>query len=280
MGTAMSTTPGAFNVRTPYRITPAGRQYLTGRPTDLLTRELQALVLLTRPTPLNALACLIPGVDAATVRGMVARLHALRLIEPVPEAAPSSTAGLFDNRSSAPPDHSPGELKAVEGDTHRPELDRPGLQVTIARRSPRRLPPTSGEHHALLVIEDGTFVARAYHKFLSLLGYRMMYAATQAEIVSAIEQHGRPDLVLLDLNLTNGDGFEVLHQLSEHQRLAAVPVVVASGYTTRRSILCALSGGASGYLTKPLFINGLVDTLRAVLGLPTVDRQADAEPAA
>jgi PAS domain S-box-containing protein len=76
----------------------------------------------------------------------------------------------------------------------------------------------------------------------------------------------RPDLVLLDLQLPDLDGLEVLARLRAHDALQGVPVIVLSASAMPDDIAQALGRGATDYWTKPLdfqgFLSGIARLLR------------------
>lgn len=61
----------------------------------------------------------------------------------------------------------------------------------------------------------------------------------------------RPDIVLLDLNLPEMSGFEVLAAIKQHEHLQDIPVIVLTGSTEEKHIQQAYELKASCYLTKP-----------------------------
>jgi hypothetical protein len=74
----------------------------------------------------------------------------------------------------------------------------------------------------------------------------------------------KPELVLLDMQLPDIDGLEVLKRLRAHPETAAIPVIALSANAMPEDINRALAAGCSDYWTKPLdfraFMAGL-DTL-------------------
>jgi len=60
------------------------------------------------------------------------------------------------------------------------------------------------------------------------------------------------DLVLLDLNMPEMDGFEVLNHMQEDERLSNIPVVVMSANESNEIIANCLKLGAVNYLVKPV----------------------------
>ncbi|CAA7613509.1 response regulator [Magnetospirillum sp. UT-4] len=61
-----------------------------------------------------------------------------------------------------------------------------------------------------------------------------------------------PDLILLDLNMPQMNGREVLAAMKAHPELASIPVVVLTTSDVERDVVSSYSLGASGYITKPV----------------------------
>jgi CheY-like chemotaxis protein len=90
-------------------------------------------------------------------------------------------------------------------------------------------------------------------------------AGPALERVKAFLAQHLPDLILLDLNLPDMHGSEVLEQLRANPLLQETPVVVISADATPGQIQRLMAGGARAYLTKPLDIRQFLETLDAVL---------------
>ncbi|HEX6422198.1 MAG TPA: hybrid sensor histidine kinase/response regulator [Acidimicrobiales bacterium] len=80
----------------------------------------------------------------------------------------------------------------------------------------------------------------------------------------ALARELRPELVLLDLNLPDLDGDEVLRRLKADPATAAIPVVVISADATSRRRDTARRAGAADYLTKPIDVAALLELLDRV----------------
>ena len=82
--------------------------------------------------------------------------------------------------------------------------------------------------------------------------------------LTAIRRHP-PDLILLDMNLPDVDGLELLHELQRDPDCAAIPVVVVSADATPARIEETLAAGARRYMTKPLNLGSFLGMLDELL---------------
>jgi two-component system, chemotaxis family, response regulator Rcp1 len=73
-----------------------------------------------------------------------------------------------------------------------------------------------------------------------------------------------PDLVLLDLNLPNKGGFEVLAEMKADPNLRSIPVVVISGSDQDGDVARAYNLQAAAYLIKPLNVDDYFSAIRAI----------------
>ena len=85
-----------------------------------------------------------------------------------------------------------------------------------------------------------------------------------------------PQLVLLDIQLPDFDGFEVLRRLRLLPGMAAVPVLAVSANALPTDLQQARSAGFDGYLTKPLDFADLLAMVDLQLAAPTDLREAQA----
>ena len=74
------------------------------------------------------------------------------------------------------------------------------------------------------------------------------------------------DMVLLDYEMPNENGAEVLAKIRENANTANLPVVFLTGVTEKKKILEVLAMKPQGYLTKPIDMEKLSSTIKGVLG--------------
>ncbi len=117
----------------------------------------------------------------------------------------------------------------------------------------------------ILIVDDDRSIRRTLEKFLGSEGYDV---ATAQDAPGAIEASAVPgtDLVLLDLGLPGGSGFDVLTALNARGDAADKPtVVVVTARDDMQSTVKAIQLGAYEYLVKPVDIDRLRDVVKTAL---------------
>jgi two-component system, OmpR family, response regulator len=117
-------------------------------------------------------------------------------------------------------------------------------------------------HGPLLLIEDDESLRLIITRHLRSHGYQVVEASSAEEAVRRLEDGLRPALLLLDLNLPGGTGWDVLRSPS----LAAAggpPVVITSATTVSPRRLAEFQ--VAGYLPKPFPLETLVATIERTI---------------
>lgn len=146
-------------------------------------------------------------------------------------------------------------------------LQQQGFFVRIAKRPAGRPQLPNDRKPLAIVVEDEPHLAKFLKHFLGLEGFEVRLAGTRDEIVQAVRQPPRPDLVLLDIMLPDADGFDVLMKMREHQALREVPIIMLTAKTTREAVIKGLAAGADGYITKPFQTDVLVKAIKTMFGM-------------
>lgn len=103
----------------------------------------------------------------------------------------------------------------------------------------------------ILVVEDNENNRYLTTFLLEREGFRVVHARCGREALE-VSLRELPQLILMDIQLPEMDGYEVTARLREHPALASVPVVGVSSYATASDRAKALASGFAGYIEKPI----------------------------
>jgi two-component system KDP operon response regulator KdpE len=115
--------------------------------------------------------------------------------------------------------------------------------------------------HQVLVVEDEPGIRHVLRVLLEADHYRVIEAETAKRAEIEARSH-KPDLLIVDLGLPDGDGLEVIRAL---RGWSPVPVIVLSARTLESQKIAALDAGADDYVSKPFSAGELLARVRAGL---------------
>jgi DNA-binding response OmpR family regulator len=128
----------------------------------------------------------------------------------------------------------------------------------------------------ILFVEDEASISDPFSRALSREGFEPIVARTAKEAL-ALAERIEPDLVLLDLNLPDGDGRDVARELRRHSDM---PIVMLTARGTETDKIVGLELGADDYVVKPFSGAEVIARIRAVLRRSNRSTDADAPPSA
>jgi len=146
-------------------------------------------------------------------------------------------------------------------------LAQPVPNVYQHERVETRLPDTQQPRstRTVLYIEDNLSNLELIQRILANRPEIKLLWAMQGRLGLDLASQHRPDLILLDMNLPDIPGEEVLRRLRDMPETRWLPVVVISADATQERIDGALAVGARAYLTKPLDIRRLLELMDETL---------------
>jgi two-component system KDP operon response regulator KdpE len=113
----------------------------------------------------------------------------------------------------------------------------------------------------VLIVDDELPIRRLLRSTLHVHGYAVAEAATLAEARSELAA-ATPDVLLLDLGLPDGEGFELITEL---RPASSLPIIVLSARNDDAGKVRALDAGADDYVTKPFSVEELLARIRTAL---------------
>jgi CheY-like chemotaxis protein len=103
----------------------------------------------------------------------------------------------------------------------------------------------------ILVVDDSELIRKLARVVLEGAGFRTLQCGTVADAVSLATEH-LPTLVLMDIQLPDGDGITALKQLRDDPRTASIPAVAWTALAMGGDRERFLDAGFDGYIAKPL----------------------------
>ena len=127
----------------------------------------------------------------------------------------------------------------------------------------------------VLLVEDERAIAESLEFALRRDGFQVIHAGTLAAAKTAL---AHSDLVVLDLMLPDGSGFDLLRDMRESG--LRTPVIILSSREEESDRVAGLEGGADDYVIKPFSPREVVARVRAVLRRVAPSRPLTTPPAA
>ncbi|HEY3344797.1 MAG TPA: response regulator [Anaerolineaceae bacterium] len=117
----------------------------------------------------------------------------------------------------------------------------------------------------IFFVDDEPITLQILGKAAQILGHTPVLIDNSMEVLSRIEAE-KPDLIMMDMMMPEMDGLEVLRHLRQREETASIPVVILSAGAALDDRERVEAAGAQEYLTKPVGLNRLMDTIKKYTG--------------
>ncbi len=117
------------------------------------------------------------------------------------------------------------------------------------------------DDYSVLIVDDEEELAKMTAEYFGMFDVRTAYVTSAAECDAFLEEH-EVDLVLLDINLGDGSGFDVCKKIREKHRL---PIIFISARQSDDDVLVGLSIGGDDYVKKPYSLSVLLAKVKVNL---------------
>ena len=128
----------------------------------------------------------------------------------------------------------PQEIVAVAANelvTARDALSQHGAYLAESRLKDRRRVDKAASEIAILIVEDDADQPALADVRVSMAGYGVRVADSQAAMLRSMAEEGAPDLILLDVTLADGDGFDILARMRSLPSFTSLPIVMLTAKT-------------------------------------------------
>ncbi|HRW06848.1 MAG TPA: histidine kinase N-terminal 7TM domain-containing protein [Caldilineaceae bacterium] len=146
------------------------------------------------------------------------------------------------------------------------------IQATRQREGEADLPmAVSGQqdggapaHVKLLLVEDNETNIRTFSDYLATVGYELEVTRSGTEALTYLRD-GRPDLILLDIQMPGMDGWEVARRIRQMAELRTVPIIALTALAMPGDRERCLEAGMDEYLSKPVSLRQLRSLIETYL---------------
>lgn len=119
----------------------------------------------------------------------------------------------------------------------------------------------------VLIVEDNELNMKLFNDLLEANGYGTIQTRSGVEAVELVRRH-RPDLILMDIQLPEVSGLQVIQWLKNDEALKGIPVVAITAFAMKGDEEKIRQVGCEAYLSKPISVVKFLETVRTYLADP------------
>ena len=117
----------------------------------------------------------------------------------------------------------------------------------------------------VLIVEDNDLNMKLFNDLLEAHGYRTLQTKSGVEAVELARTH-RPDLILMDIQLPEVSGLQVIQWIKAEEELRTIPVIAITAFAMKGDEERIRQGGCEAYLSKPISVVKFMETVKTYIG--------------
>jgi len=124
----------------------------------------------------------------------------------------------------------------------------------------------------ILSVDDSKTIRATVKSIVDVIGIELLEAEDGLEGLKVLEEHsGDVDLILLDWEMPNMNGYEFLQKVKQDARYRSIPVIMLTTVSQKERMIEAIRSGAKQYLTKPFSSEMLLTKVVQALGIDSLE---------
>lgn len=116
----------------------------------------------------------------------------------------------------------------------------------------------------ILYVEDNADNRTLVRRILMAEGYNLLEAVNAAQALETLQEN-KPDLILMDINMPDMDGYSLTAKIKDTPGLESIPIVALTANVMRGDRERSLEAGCDGYIQKPIDIDLLSEQIERFL---------------
>lgn len=116
----------------------------------------------------------------------------------------------------------------------------------------------------VLIVEDNELNMKLFHDLLEAHGISTMETRDGSKVLEMVRS-GRPDLILMDIQLPEVSGLEVIKWLKADEDLKSIPVIAVTAFAMKGDEQKIREGGCEDYISKPISVTRFLEVVDTYL---------------
>lgn len=117
---------------------------------------------------------------------------------------------------------------------------------------------------SIVAVDDSMMILRMLEKLLSE-EYDFHPFSKELRALKYLKDEGKPDLIILDIEMPQLDGYEILEMIRQRDELKEIPVLFLTSNNDKKHVVKAIEGGANSYVVKPIDEKTFLDKVHKLL---------------
>lgn len=113
----------------------------------------------------------------------------------------------------------------------------------------------------VLIVEDNELNMKLFNDLLEAHGYATVKTREGTRVLEIAREH-KPDLILMDIQLPEVSGLDLIRWLKEAQDLKSIPVIAITAFAMKGDEGRIRETGCEDYISKPISVLGFIDTIK------------------
>lgn len=124
--------------------------------------------------------------------------------------------------------------------------------------------PRSRQRKKVLIVEDNELNMKLFTDLLAAQGYEVIGTADGLAALDLAREH-QPDLVLMDIQLPEVSGIDIIKWLKEDDTLKSIPVIAVTAFAMKGDEEKIRQSGCEAYVSKPIAVSDFLDVVASFL---------------
>jgi two-component system, cell cycle response regulator DivK len=116
-----------------------------------------------------------------------------------------------------------------------------------------------------MIVEDNELNMKLFHDLLDAHGYRTVQTRSGKDALALARQH-QPDLILMDIQLPEVSGLDVIRWSKAERGVSAIPIIAVTAFAMKGDEERIRGGGCEAYISKPISVASFMATIRQFIG--------------